>query len=98
MQILSEEQTGRIYNQRSYILTLLYRAKEQQQIDIANQVKYDMAHTDWIAFYKKREELQIKQAEQEQKQQEQKQKQNISDGSGSDLYELLQRVKGHKRE
>lgn len=36
-------QTTRIRNQRSYLLTILYMAKEQQNLDVSNQVAYDMA-------------------------------------------------------
>ncbi len=36
-------QTTRIRNQRSYLLTILYLAKEQQKLDISNQVMHDMA-------------------------------------------------------
>ena len=35
-------QTDRINNQEAYILTLLYKAKEQMCLDIANQVSHDM--------------------------------------------------------
>lgn len=38
------EQTDRIRNQESYILTMLYKAKEQMNLDITNQVSHDMAH------------------------------------------------------
>lgn len=38
------EQTERIKNPTSYILTLLYNAEEQMNLDIANQVQYDMAN------------------------------------------------------
>lgn len=36
-------QTTRIRNQRSYLLTILYQAKEQQKLDISNRVVHDMA-------------------------------------------------------
>lgn len=38
------EQTERINNPRSYMLTILYYAAEQGQLDVTNQVVYDMAH------------------------------------------------------
>jgi len=52
------EQTERIYNQRAYLLTLLYNAKEQHLLDVRNQVNYDMAHTDWSKLRKEREQQQ----------------------------------------
>lgn len=39
-----QEQTERIKNPKSYMLTLLYNAEEQMNLDITNQVQYDMAH------------------------------------------------------
>lgn len=36
------EQTERIKNPTAYMLTLLYNAKEQMNLDITNQVQYDM--------------------------------------------------------
>lgn len=36
------EQTERIKNPTAYMLTLLYNAKEQRDLDISNQVNYDM--------------------------------------------------------
>ena len=36
------EQTQRINNPTAYMLTLLYNAKEQRDLDISNQVNYDM--------------------------------------------------------
>lgn len=36
------EQTERIKNPTAYMLTLLYNAKEQRELDISNQVNYDM--------------------------------------------------------
>ncbi len=36
------EQTERIKNPTAYMLTLLYNAKEQMNLDIANQVQHDM--------------------------------------------------------
>lgn len=36
-------QTTRIRNQRSYLLTILYLAKEQQKLDVSNQVMHDKA-------------------------------------------------------
>lgn len=36
------EQTQRIKNPTAYMLTLLYNAKEQRDLDISNQVNYDM--------------------------------------------------------
>lgn len=36
------EQTERINNPRSYMLTILYTAKEQMNLDLNNQVKYDL--------------------------------------------------------
>lgn len=41
-----QEQTDRIMNPTSYMLTILYNAPEQYDLDIQNQVLYDMAH-DW---------------------------------------------------
>lgn len=38
------EQTERIKNPTSYMLTLLYNAKEQMNLDISNQVQHDMYH------------------------------------------------------
>jgi len=46
------KQTVRIYNQKSYITTILYNCKEQHSLDIHNQVNYDMANTDWSKLYK----------------------------------------------
>ena len=37
-----KEQTGKINNQEAYILTLLYKAKEQMNLDTTNQVTHDM--------------------------------------------------------
>ena len=37
------EQTGRINNPKSYMLTILYEAKEQMTLDTKNQVKHDGA-------------------------------------------------------
>ena len=34
--------TDRIDNQRNYLITMLYRAKEQMNFDISNQVQHDM--------------------------------------------------------
>lgn len=39
-----KEQTERIKNPTSYMLTLLYNAEEQMNFDIANQVQHDMYH------------------------------------------------------
>lgn len=39
-----KEQTDRIKNPTAYMLTLLYNSKEQMNLDITNQVKYDMSH------------------------------------------------------
>ena len=39
-----KEQTDRVNNQEAYILTLLYKAKEQMNLDITNQVSHDMYH------------------------------------------------------
>ena len=39
-----KEQTERIKNPTSYMLTLLYNAEEQMNLDIANQVQHDMHH------------------------------------------------------
>lgn len=36
--------TERIENQRNYLITMLYRAKEQMSFDISNQVQHDMYH------------------------------------------------------
>lgn len=38
-----KEQTNRINNPNSYILTMLYKAEEQMNLDIINQVQHDMA-------------------------------------------------------
>lgn len=38
------EQTERIKNPAAYMLTLLYNAKEQMNLDITNQVQHDMYH------------------------------------------------------
>ena len=38
------EQTDRIKNPTAYMLTLLYNAKEQMNLDISNQVQHDMYH------------------------------------------------------
>lgn len=38
------EQTERIKNPTSYMLTLLYKAKEQSNLDITNRVQHDMAN------------------------------------------------------
>lgn len=38
------EQTERIKSPTSYMLTLLYKAKEQMRLDITNQVQYDMCN------------------------------------------------------
>lgn len=38
------EQTERIKNPTAYMLTLLYKAKEQMNLDISNQVQHDMYH------------------------------------------------------
>lgn len=38
------EQTERIKNPTSYMLTLLYNAEEQYNLDITNRVQHDMAH------------------------------------------------------
>ena len=38
------EQTERIKNPTAYMLTLLYNAKEQMNLDITNQVQHDMYH------------------------------------------------------
>lgn len=38
------EQTERIKNPNAYMLTLLYNAKEQMNLDITNQVQHDMYH------------------------------------------------------
>lgn len=37
-----KSQTTRIRNQRAYLLTVLYLAKEQSELDISNQVQHDM--------------------------------------------------------
>lgn len=37
------EQTERIKNPKSYMLTLLYNAKEQYNLDVANQVQHDLS-------------------------------------------------------
>lgn len=39
-----QEQTDRIKNPTAYMLTLLYNAKEQSNLDITNQVKHDMCN------------------------------------------------------
>ena len=39
-----KEQTERIKNPTAYMLTMLYRAEEQMNLDIANQVQHDMYH------------------------------------------------------
>ncbi len=39
-----QEQTERIRNPTSYMLTILYNAPEQYNLDIQNQVSHDMAH------------------------------------------------------
>ncbi len=39
-----QEQTERIKNPLSYMLTILYNAPEQYSLDIQNQVSHDMAH------------------------------------------------------
>jgi DNA-binding Lrp family transcriptional regulator len=39
-----KEQTERIKNPTSYMLTLLYNAEEQMNLDIANKVQHDMYH------------------------------------------------------
>ena len=36
--------TDRISNPRAYMLTILYNCQEQRKLDIANQVKHDMAN------------------------------------------------------
>ncbi len=36
------EQTSRIHNQRAYLLTIFYLAKEQSTLDIGNQVQHNM--------------------------------------------------------
>ena len=36
------ENTERVKNPISYMLTILYKAQEQYDLDIANQVQYDM--------------------------------------------------------
>lgn len=38
------EQTDKIRNPEAYLLTLLYKAKEQAELDITNQVRHDMAN------------------------------------------------------
>ncbi len=38
------EQTERIRNPTSYMLTILYNAPEQHNLDVQNQVSHDMAH------------------------------------------------------
>lgn len=40
------EQTGRIKNPTAYMLTLLYGAKEQMNLDLTNQVQHDMSEWD----------------------------------------------------
>lgn len=37
-----KEQTERVRNPKNYILTMLYQAKEQMDLDITNQVQHDM--------------------------------------------------------
>lgn len=37
-----EQQIGKIKNVESYLLTLLYKAKELSELEVVNQVKYDM--------------------------------------------------------
>lgn len=37
-----DTQTTRIRNQQAYLLTVLYLAKEQQELDISNQVQHDL--------------------------------------------------------
>ncbi len=39
------EQTKRVKNPASYMLTLLYNAPEQYSLDIQNQVAHDLAHS-----------------------------------------------------
>ena len=39
-----KEQTERIKNPTAYMLTMLYNAEEQMNLDITNQVQYDMNH------------------------------------------------------
>lgn len=39
-----EAQTDRIHSPEAYLLTLLYNAFEQMELDISNQVKHDMAN------------------------------------------------------
>lgn len=39
-----QEQTERIKNPTSYMLTLLYNSREQMSLDITNQVQHDMYH------------------------------------------------------
>lgn len=39
-------QTDRIGNTRNYMITMLYRAKEQMGFDINNMVRYDLSHND----------------------------------------------------
>lgn len=45
-----QEQTERINNPTAYMLTLLYNAEEQMNLDIGNQVRHDMAN--WIPIKK----------------------------------------------
>ena len=42
------EQTDRINNPEAYLLTILYKSKEQMKLDIENQVHHDMAN--WNNF------------------------------------------------
>lgn len=37
-----DSQTTRIHNQQAYLLTLLYLAKEQQELDVSNRVQHDL--------------------------------------------------------
>lgn len=39
-----ESATGRINNQESYLLSILYCSKEQGKLDVTNQVQHDMCH------------------------------------------------------
>lgn len=39
-----QEQTDRVKQPVAYMLTILYKAREQMELDIANQVKHDMSH------------------------------------------------------
>lgn len=38
------EQTERIKNQQAYMLSILYKAKEQRSLDVSNQVQHDIAN------------------------------------------------------